>query len=101
MMERNISISFRPIAMAELEEARQWYNQRRAGLGDELVAACEAAIDQIRRHPFSGPAVHRDIRRILVRRFPYGIHYIVEDDTIVVLAVFHAKRNPREWKRRR
>jgi plasmid stabilization system protein ParE len=35
-----------------------------------------------------------------VRRFPYGILFLEEDKRVIVLAVFHAKRDPRSWHER-
>jgi plasmid stabilization system protein ParE len=40
------------------------------------------------------------VRRGLVRRFPYGVFYVVTDDAIVILAVFHASRDPAGWRSR-
>jgi len=44
--------------------------------------------------------VHRHIRRLLIRRFPYGIFYTTSKDLIIVLAVFHGHRDPKQWKSR-
>lgn len=91
---------FRPAAEAELAEAFHWYEARRTGLGFDLLRAVEARLAAVQENPVAFPVVHQRIRRALVRRFPYGIYYTVEADAIVVLAVFHAKRNPKHWKRR-
>jgi hypothetical protein len=32
---------------------------------------------------------------LLLRRFPYAIHFVPEPNAIIVLAVFHTKRDPR------
>ena len=45
-------------------------------------------------------AVHRHVRRALIRRFPYGIYYAVDEELIEVIAVFHAKRDPKRWQDR-
>jgi len=37
---------------------------------------------------------NKEIRRMLIRRFPYGIFYVVKDDAVVVLAVLHGRRDP-------
>jgi plasmid stabilization system protein ParE len=87
-------IVFGPEARLELEEAYKWYEDKRAGLGKELLLVVDAAIEQIRRSPEIGTIVHRNVRRILTRRFPYGIFYIVEERRIYVVAVFHGSRNP-------
>jgi toxin ParE1/3/4 len=40
------------------------------------------------------PAVHGDVRRALLRRFPYSVFFLVEDDLAIVLAVHHRRRDP-------
>jgi plasmid stabilization system protein ParE len=87
-------VVFRPEARADLESAYRWYEDRRRGLGEELLLVVDAAIEQIRRAPEAYPVVHRDVRRVLTRRFPYGVFYLVESRRIVVLAVFHGRRDP-------
>lgn len=37
------------------------------------------------------------VRRILTRRFPYRIFFVVERDVIIVFRVIHNARNDREW----
>jgi hypothetical protein len=37
------------------------------------------------------------VHRALLRKFPYSIFYFVFDDTVVVLACFHMKRDPQDW----
>ena len=53
----------------------------------------------------TGPLDYQDlragIRRALLRRFPYAIYFAVENDTVLVVAVLHASRDPAEWQRRR
>jgi plasmid stabilization system protein ParE len=66
----------------------------------EFLACIEAALSSISRNPELHSAVHDEVRRALVRRFPYGVFYIVEQERIVVLAVFHGHRDPTELMRR-
>ncbi|MDD1438570.1 hypothetical protein MEN24_20045 [Dolichospermum sp. ST_sed10] len=40
---------------------------------------------------------YKQVRRVLIRRFPYVILYIFDQDTIFIFACFHAKRNPKQW----
>jgi plasmid stabilization system protein ParE len=69
-------------------------------LGSEFVRSIEVSIQLIRRHPKIFPAVHKNIRQAVIRRFPYSIFYLVEVDKIVVLAIFHTSRNPSIWQQR-
>lgn len=87
-------------AETELEEAQAWYEARSPGLGQAFVTSIQASIERIRRSPFRHPAVDHEVRRALTRRFPYAIFYLVDEDQVVVIAVFHSSRDPKEWKAR-
>ena len=91
----------RPEAAADIEEACRWYEARRQGLGDGFLDVVGEALGFLGAHTESAPVVHRDIRRQLLRRFPYGIFYRVIHGQFVVLGCFHARRNPRAWRSRR
>jgi len=87
-------------AEAELLEAFRWYEKQQAGLGEEFLGCVETTLAQIQDSSERYAAVQGEIRRALVRRFPYGVFYLVRRDAIVVLAVFHASRDPKQWRTR-
>lgn len=91
----------RPEAEAELVDAHDWYEARVRGLGAEFLSCVDAAFSSIQRSPQQHPLIVKNIHRALLRRFPYGIFFLVEETRIVVIAVFHAKRNPKVWAGRR
>jgi len=93
-------LEFRPEAEEDLRSTYLWYEWQRAGLGEQFLLCVEAALALVRDNPFLGRKVHERARRIHTRRFPYGILYGVEHRRIVVLAVFHGHRDPRDWLRR-
>ena len=95
------AIRFKPEAEQDLSDAHAWYEGQRVGLGDEMLLCVEAAIESVQRQPEGYVAVEGEIRRALLRRFPYGVFYLVETSEIVVLGVFHAARDPRAWRSRR
>ncbi len=94
------SVLIRPEAQADLDEAYHWYEQQREGLGSDFLLCVEEALEKIRRTPELYPMVHKELRRMLIRRFPYGLFYLVEEKTIVIVAVFHARRDPKQWPSR-
>ena len=94
-------VTWRPQAAEELLAAVAWYEEQRPGLGNELAAATEAAVGLIRTQPQLFTAVHRSIRRVQLKRFPYAIFYLAETTSVVVLAVMHERRDPRLWRGRR
>jgi plasmid stabilization system protein ParE len=91
---------FRAAAAADLEEAFQWYQTQRVGLGEEFLVAVKSVLDDAVRHPEKYPVVHRETRRALIPRFPYGLFYRILDEQIVVVACMHGRRNPRRWQTR-
>jgi plasmid stabilization system protein ParE len=90
----------RPEAEAEMAEAFDWYEQRLPGLGSEFLLCVDAVLHAILRDPHRWPQVHRIVRRALTRRFPYEVFFVEDEERVVVLSVFHAKRNPRSWQER-
>ena len=96
----SLPVVFRPAASADAEEAFHWYEARRPGLGLELLAEIDRVVKTIAESPDRFPLIHREARRALLSRFPYAIFYRVIEERIVVVACFHAKRNPSVWKSR-
>ena len=88
-------------ARLELDEAALWYELRRVDLGIEFIAEVDRCIALIAQHLDLSPVVHLDVRRMTLQRFPYSIDYRREAESIVVLAIFHSKRDPTIWQRRR
>lgn len=89
-----------PEAEADLAEAKAWYNRQREGLGEEFVLCVEEALERIRRSPKGASEVFPGVRRVVVRRFPYGVFYRVDPDQMAVIAVYHSHRDPRGWQQR-
>ncbi len=87
-------------ARAEFDAAIAWYERRQAGLGTEFAERVQAVLDRISATPELHATVYREVRKALVRQFPYSIYYRIRTDRVVVLAVFHNKRNPNVWKSR-
>src|SRR5690606_27907279 len=80
-------VLLRPGARAELVAAWGGHEARRAGRGGSMVPCVEAAVAMAARPPEAFQVVHGEVRRVRVRRFPYGVYYVVEDDALVVLAI--------------
>ena len=94
-------ILVRPEAEAEVHQAFEWYEEQSKGLGLEFLRAIEACLSGVTRSPLAYQVVKvPNIRRAVVRRFPYALFYLVDDDAIVVIAVFNIKRRPIDWLRR-
>jgi toxin ParE1/3/4 len=68
-------------------------------LGADFLNRFEEAMRRIALFPESGPTAFLDYRRILVRRFPYGVFHVIEGNLLVVAAVYHLARSPETMRR--
>lgn len=95
-----MKIEFLEAAQAELDDAFEWYEAQQKNLGVQFINEFEAAIKRISIYPESYVLIDNEIRRCLIKRFPYGILYGIQSDTIVIIAVAHLHRKPNYWKER-
>ena len=95
-------LEIRPAALADIEEAAAWYEQRQPGLGADFSRLVRLAINALPQNPLLYPVRERrlQVRWLYPGRFPYRIVYHTAGDLITVVAVLHAARHDREWKRR-
>jgi toxin ParE1/3/4 len=98
-MKRHLLV--RPEAEADIEESFNWYEDKCPGLGHEFRNALRSTISQMRSNPQLFPVIHRQVRRAIVKRFPHAFFFFVADETVIVTACVHHKRDPKIWKRRR
>ena len=96
----SIPVVLTPEARADYDEAFDWYERQRPGLGVEFVRSVRAAFDRVRQWPDRYATVHKDVRRVRVKRFPYSVLYTIEPNELVVVAVFHGRRDPKVWQSR-
>jgi len=96
----SLPLVFRRVARAEFDDAADWYEQHRVGLGASFTTAVQQVLDRIAAQPDLYPQVYGDVREALVAGFPYIVYYREEAGQVLVLAVFHAARDPSIWQGR-
>ena len=96
----SLPVVLRLEALADFDEAFDWYVRQRRGLGLEFDTCVHETFDRISRTPELYAKILHDARRAPVRRFPYSVIYKVEPDRVVVIAVFHGRRDPKVWQER-
>lgn len=82
----------RPAAENDMAAARDWYEKRRVGLGDEYLDEIVRGLAYMQADPTRERLYYRNFRRVLLRRFPYKIFYQVMGSRIVIFRVLHAKQ---------
>lgn len=89
-----MNVRLLPAAQVELDEAIHCYAQQAPGLGDSFLVEFLRTTQLIERHPQGWHPLSHNTRRCRLRRFPYGVIYNVDQDTILVVAVAHLHRRP-------
>jgi toxin ParE1/3/4 len=83
-----------------LIERQNWYEREAAGLGRHFRKAIDALTERLSANEPQFPIVFNSVHRALARRFPYELSFIIEGDTSLVMACFHASRDPLPWQKR-
>ncbi len=91
----------RPQVEDDLVVASLWYDKKQSGLGDHFLAEYVAAIYRILENPWLFSIAGNGLRPCLIKRFSYIIHFAVEDDQIIVIAVMNAARDDSSFMHRR
>jgi plasmid stabilization system protein ParE len=92
--------SFHRLADRELDDTAQYYEIERPGLGSAFLHEVERCLQSISDHPEAGPVIRGQVRRRLLRRFPYALLYSLKADGPRILAVMNLKRRPTYWAAR-
>lgn len=95
-----MSVHILSVAQREAEEASDYYQNQREGLGHEFILAFEKTLLDIQAFPGLGTKIEENCRRRRFKKFPYGVVFRVHDGAIVVIAVMHLRRRPGYWKDR-
>jgi plasmid stabilization system protein ParE len=87
-----------PRAVRDIVAARDWYDQRGKDLGNRFLDAVLRAVREAREHPNRFPKVEAGVRAVGCVDFPYRVYYEPVPERIIIRAVYHSARNPRNWK---
>ncbi len=94
------NIIIKPIALVDVEDAMLWYDLKSKGLAKRFFNSFEGSIEKIQQNPTAYRTITQDVRRCLIKNFPYKIFYKITSDTIYILGVLHAKRSDAFARRR-
>jgi plasmid stabilization system protein ParE len=95
-------LEIRQEALADIEEAAEWYEAQQSDLGTDFAHNVLAVIETLPENPLIYQVCERrrNVRCFRPPRFPHRIFYRIEADLITVFAVIHPSRHDREWRRR-
>ncbi len=97
---RNFNLKIEPEALTDIQEISDWYDDQQPGIGSVFQQQVTSQIDSLATDPQIYAIRYDQIRCMVVKRFPYMVHFYTnhENDTVEALAVISTDRNPKLWK---
>ncbi len=97
---KKYKVKIEPEALADIQDITNWYNEQQAGLGKRFQHTAIKLINSLSKDPQIYTTRYKEIRCILVKKFPYMAHFYVNDEnnTVEVLALISTDRSPKIWE---
>ena len=93
----NFSLVIEPRALLEIQQAIDYYDEQQEGLGERFLNAIEFQFNVLTDKP-KFQIRYSNIRCLRVKKYPYLIHFSIEDKTVYIHAVLHTSLNPgKHW----
>ena len=97
-MNKHHILRFHPDVEGDLLKIYSWYEEKLVGLGDDFLQIFYSSTKLIMENPLQYSKIYKNYHRYLLRKFPYALYYIIKDNLIIVMGVFHHARDPRMIK---
>lgn len=96
---KKYKVKIEPEALTDIQEITDWYNEQQTGLGKRFQNTTVKQINSLNKNPQVYAIRYKEIRCVLVKKFPYMVHFYIDDknNTVEVLAVISTSRNPKIW----
>ncbi|MFZ4464053.1 MAG: type II toxin-antitoxin system RelE/ParE family toxin [Bacteroidales bacterium] len=99
---KKYKLKIEPDALADIQDITAWYELAQTNLGKRFQNTAIRQINGLKQNPQLFAIRYQEIRCMLLKRFPYMVHFHINDqeNTVVILAVISTKRNPKTWLER-
>jgi len=97
----NYTIEISETAENHISDAALWYEEQKEGLGKQFLSAVKVCFDLIERNPHIYIKLYKILHKTLIKTYPYFIFFTISEDhqKVVIIAVLHTSRNPKNWKK--
>jgi plasmid stabilization system protein ParE len=80
-------------AKIDFKESINWYKDINTKLAIRFIASFKESLSKIKNDPFHFQIRYDDVRICMLTTFPYLIHFTVNENTIIIKAIFHSSRD--------
>ena len=95
------ALEIHPKAENETVDAYNWYEDQYNGLGEMFLSDLESVYKKIELNPDFFSKAGKGFRQAVLKKFPYVVVYEIKRTRVVVYAVFHTSRNPKQKFKRK
>ena len=97
MKPKPFSIELSDEAEVDFDKSYEFYYEDSPKVADTFFKRINISFENIKQNPKSFPVAHKDVRKYVVKKFPFVIYYRIADTVIQIIAIFHTSRNPEIW----
>lgn len=86
----------------DIINATDYYKKINPELAKQFLLRIREAKAYISRSPLGFQIKYNGVRTLLLKQFPYHIHYLIDDSKkqIIILAIIHAYKNVKDYSNR-
>jgi plasmid stabilization system protein ParE len=100
MKKRQYKIELSDEAEADFDNSYEYYANQSIKLADSFYHYINDCLLQIGRNPIAYQTIFKEIRKFVVKKFPFVVYYQIIEMKVRVIAIFHNSRNPIIWQER-
>jgi len=100
MKKKKFKIDLSDEAEKDFEESYNYYLDQNEKVADKFYNEVNKSLDAISTNPDIYVLFFKDIKKYVLKKFPFIIYYQFKDLVVKVIAIFHTSRNPEIWKKR-
>ncbi len=98
----NFKIKIHQNGFDDLQNIASYYEDKSIDLGSRFIEQVKLQINSLKSNPERYANRYQDVRCMVVKKFPYIVHYIINSDIFLVevFAIIHTSRDPKFWQKR-
>jgi plasmid stabilization system protein ParE len=87
-------------AEEDFDNSYYYYAKESQKVADNFLKQVDSSFVQILKNPEGYVLAIVEIRKYVMKKYPFVIYYRVQEAIIQIVAIFHSSRNPEIWKER-
>lgn len=100
MKKEQYKIELSDEAEKDFDKSYQYYANENEKVADNFFQQVDKSLNKISESPDTFQKAYKNVRKYVMKKFPFIIYYQTTQLVVRVIAIFHTSRNPEIWKER-